>query len=142
MVTVPVRFCYCFQLSGEDNVSSGVSLSKGLGEGPHVTNTWTFSNMFIWDPLFHPVCPLVQTCSNLFNLDLTVQGPLSPDMFKLVQPGPHSTGPPFPRHVQTCSLCSPDCWQAGSRHSTEMPSCCNIALHTVLHYASSKNIVK
>ena len=27
-------------------------------------------------------------------------GPRSPDMFKLVQLGPHCTGPPTPQHVQ------------------------------------------
>ena len=42
-----------------------------------------------------------ETCSNLFNLDLTVQGPRSLDTFKLVQLG---TSPPHPGNVQTCSL--------------------------------------
>ena len=41
---------------------------------------------------------------NLFNLDLTIQGPLF-------------------EHVQTCSLCSLYCLQAGIWHSTVMPSC-------------------
>ena len=31
--------------------------------------------------------------------------------------------PPTHRHIQICSLCSPDCRQAGGWHSTEMPSC-------------------
>ena len=35
--------------------------------------------------------PTAKKCSNLFNLDLTVQGP--PDMIKLVQLGPHLTTP-------------------------------------------------
>ena len=42
------------------------------GGGPHVTATWTCSNMFIWDP------------------------PPPPDIFKLVQLGPHCTAPPPP----------------------------------------------
>ena len=37
--------------------------------------------------------PPPHTCSNLFNLDLTVQGPQ--DIFKLVQLGPHCTGNPL-----------------------------------------------
>ena len=31
--------------------------------------------------------------------------------------------PPSPGHVQTCSLYRPDSWQAGSWHSTGIPSC-------------------
>ena len=60
------------------------------------------------------------------------------DVLKFVQLWPHCTGsqcpdifnlyltgqyPPTSKHVQTCSLCSPDCWQAGGWHLTEMPSC-------------------
>ena len=44
------------------------------------------------------------TCSNLFTWT-----------------SPHK--PPLPRHVQTCSVCTPDCRQAGGWHSTEIPSC-------------------
>ena len=59
---------------------------------------------------------------------LTIRGPL--DLFKLVQFGPDHTRhtrsptPPLPRHIQTCSLCSPYFHrQACGWHSTEMPSC-------------------
>ena len=67
----------------------------------------------------HCTGPSPQTHSNLYNMDLTVQGPL-PDTFKLDQHGPHCTGTsphthsnlynmdltiqgPLPRHIQTCS---------------------------------------
>ena len=43
------------------------------------------------------------------------------DISKHVQLGPHCTG--TPRHIQTCSLWSIDCREAGGWHSTEMPSC-------------------
>ena len=46
-----------------------------------------------------------QTCLNLYNLALTVQG----------------TTPP--RHIQTCILCSSYCRQAGDWHSIEMSPC-------------------
>ena len=36
------------------------------------------------EPLAPVQSPTPQTCSNLFNLDLTVQGPLPPDIVKLV----------------------------------------------------------
>ena len=45
-------------------------------------------------------CP--QTCSNLFTLDITVQGPA-------------------PGHVQSCLLGNVDCQKAFGWHSTEMP---------------------
>ena len=59
----------------------------------------------------------------------TVQGPglPPPDIFKLVQLGPHCVGlwltPDPARHVQTCSLGNADYRKAGGWHSTEMPSC-------------------
>ena len=48
----------------------------------------------------------LQTCSNLLNLDLTVQDTPPRDMLKLVELGPNSIGDATPpsRHVQTCSL--------------------------------------
>ena len=51
-------------------------------------------------------------------------------MLRHVQLGLRCTGT-TPRNVQTCSLCSPYCRQAGSWHSTEMPSClsCQMELH-------------
>ena len=68
----------------------------------------------------------LQTCSNLFNLDLTIQGS-APDMVNLTELESRHTPSPPPQiphlPVQTCSLCSPDCRQAGSWHSTDvMPS--------------------
>ena len=57
------------------------------------------------------------TCSNLFNLDLTVQGP--PDIFKLVQLGPHCTGTPWTfsnlfimKHIQFTSGRLASFWNA------------------------------
>ena len=48
-------------------------------------------------------------------------GPPPPaNLFNL---GLNCTGSHAPRHVQTCSLWSMDCRQAGSWHSTGMPSC-------------------
>ena len=59
-------------------------------------------------PLYHTGSP-TQTCSNLCNLGLTIQGP---------------SGHPLPQPVQTCSLCSAYiCRHAGCWHSTEVPSC-------------------
>ena len=74
-------------------------MSTGEG-GPHVTTTWTCSNMFIWEPndlasdtSFFTVKGLLpspglvlapQKCSNLFNLDFTVSSPSPVDMFNLV----------------------------------------------------------
>ena len=46
----------------------------------------------------------------------------APDMFKLVKLGFHCAGS-HPKHVQTCSLWSTYCQQAGSFHAAEMPSC-------------------
>ena len=61
--------------------------------------------------------PPPHTCSNLFNLDLTVQGP--PDIFKLVQLGPHCTGTPWTfsnlfimKHIQFTSGRLASFWNA------------------------------
>ena len=59
-----------------------------------------------------------QARSKLFNLPLTVH--------------PSHT----PINVQTCSLCSPYCWQAGSWHSTEMRS----SLHYIFEWFGSLDI--
>ena len=68
-------------------------------------------------PLPQPSHPgHVQICSTLTSL---YRVPV-PRHIQLV---PHWTVTPPPKHVQTCSLCSPDCWQAGGWHLTEMPSC-------------------
>ena len=61
-----------------------------------------------------------RTCWNLFNFDLTVQGPSAQTYSTCTS---LDSTPPPSKHVQTCSLCSPDCWQAGGWHLTEMPSC-------------------
>ena len=58
----------------------------------------------------------VKICSTLTSL---YRVPV-PRQIQLV---PRWTVTPPPKHVQTCSLCSPDSWQAGGWHLTEMPSC-------------------
>ena len=76
------------------------------------TGSWTKSSLTLSVPALPP---------------LLYRGP-HPDMFKLVQLGPHHTGNlcPLPptKHVQTCSLCSSYiCRHSGCWHSTEVPSC-------------------
>ena len=66
----------------------------------HVTTTWTCSNIFTWGTSQPPACPPHHRGT---------------PKDKLVHLGPHCTALPYPTpHVQTCSLCSPCCWQAGS----------------------------
>ena len=50
---------------------------------------WPLSMMH-WKPLYRDTPRL--TCSNLFYLDLIVQGPHLPDMFKLVYYEAHPVG--------------------------------------------------
>ena len=70
-----------------------------------------------------------QTCTNLFNLDLTVQAPPHV-MFKRVHLESYYARrkPKHPHHPrrysQSCSLCSTDYRQAGGSYLTEIPSCC------------------
>ena len=78
---------------------SVVYVCLSTGKGSHVTTTWTYSNSL------RPLAPVPpqhtgnpSKCSNLFNLDLTIQG----------------SAPP-PRH-QSYYLCSPDCQQLGGWH--------------------------
>ena len=90
----------------EDNVFNCVCLFAGRGgvpvQGPsHGTPLYRTQ---LWLPLTQdPGSP--QSYLDSFHLDLIA----------------HRV--PFPGHVQTCSLCSPYCGQAGSWYSTEMPSC-------------------
>ena len=69
--------------------------------GPH--HTWTSSPLYSPPP--QKIIFQTWTCSNMFNLDLTIQGP-----------------PPLPPACSNFSLCSTDCLKADGWHSTEMPS--------------------
>ena len=76
------------------------------------TGSWTKSSLTLSVPALPPLLYRVptQTCSNLCNLDLTIQGTSAPS--------------PLTKHVQTCSLCSSYiCRDSGCWHSTEVPSC-------------------
>ena len=74
------------------------------GQGPH-----PHYRTQPWHPLYRTLAqPPLQTCSNMFKLDLNVQGP--PDLFKLVQLGIHCTGTPFPNKFRRIPY-------------EEMPSC-------------------
>ena len=79
-----------------------------MGVGPHHTGPQPPSVQGFGPAPVQGLALAPWTCSNLFKLDLSLQ-----------------ERPPFhpPRHVQTCSLCSLDCGQAGSWNSTEIPFC-------------------
>ena len=74
---------------------------------------------------------VVRVCAILFRghpqvttvNDAIGQSQITWDTHPSPSPLLYNAPPPTHRHVQTCSLCSPDCRQAGGWHSTEMPSC-------------------
>ena len=91
------------------------------------------------DPMWPPLGPV-----NMFTLGFPwpYRGPNhTGTTFKLVQLGPRSTALcSQPRYVQTCSLCSPDCWQWGGLHTTEMPCLFQAFTFFATHYMQLTNL--